>query len=137
MVDAISTNSQAVHTELHELYTEIPYRNHLLPQTARNIIESQHETEKRLLDLLGRAENDPRAWHQATQLVQIVGTKLGYLVPTIFPDLQEDALASLQQIHTTFKQESKNLTLPKEISFTYLSGEGNEAKGNSTLHVFN
>ena len=68
--------------------------------------------------LLSQVKENPHAWHQATQLVQVAGTKLGYLVCTEFPHLSDDAKASLKEIHKTFKTESKGVNLPQKLPFT-------------------
>lgn len=133
MVEALSANSQAIQTELHEHYLGIPFIQELLPRNVRAIIEYQHEVERKLRELL----MDQRGWHQATQLVQVAGTKLGYLVPSTFPEVAEEARASLEQIHRTFREESGKFDLPKEVHFTFLKGNGAEGKQKDHLSLFN
>lgn len=137
MVEAINTVSTGQGCIAQEVFPAIPYITDLLPQTAETIIALQHEMQQEIQELFAQVEKNPHAWHQAAQLVQVAGTKLGYLVPTKFPDLSTDANASLQEIVETFKRESKGVILPQEIPFTYLEGEGKEGEKKQFLTTFN
>lgn len=137
MIEAISPASIAPGYTPCEAYQEIPYIQELLPQTAEEIISFQHDVQQKVAGLLSQVKENSHAWHQATQLVQVAGTKLGYLVCKEFPHLSNDAKASLQEIHKTFQTESKGVNLPQEIPFTYLEGQGKIGAKKPFLTTFN
>ncbi len=137
MIEATSSTSTAQGYTPCEVFQEIPYIQELLPQTVEEIFSFQHDIQQKVAELLSQVKENPHAWHQATQLVQVAGTKLGYLVCTEFPHLSDDAKASLQEIYKTFKTESEGVYLPQKLPFTYLEGEGKVGEKKSSLTTFN
>ena len=129
-----SSFSDPVGYQSFEHLQEIPYMGDLLPKDlSAYTLEVVQEVGRLLIDYTSH-EGAPsrRVWHQVTELLQVAGTKLGYLIPTHFPEKAQEALACLDQIRAI-----KLPKPPSAIPFTYLKGDGPEKAGGDSITTFN
>ena len=119
---------------IFESLQEIPYIKDLLPKNPSAYTVEVIQKVSNLLVDYALVKGDParRVWHEITELLQVAGTKLGYLIPTHFPEKTQEALACLTQI-----QKIKLPPPPSALPFTYLTGDAPEKAGNDSVTTFN
>lgn len=121
--------------EIKETFQDIPYIKELLP---KDLSAYTQEVKEKVALLIRdyQAEDGEKArliWHQITETLQVAGTKLGYLIPTHFPEKKGEAGACIGEL-----MQIKLPQPPEARPFTFLKGDASEKQGDKArLTTFN